>query len=379
MRVLLVGGAGAVGGAVLPLLAASPVLDVIVVADRDLAPCQARVSVLDSAVAAAVDAEQTTSVARLIDRYEIDLIVNVAGPYSATLMPVLRAAVDTGINYVDVAEGASETSEALELDSEAKRNGVVCLLGMGNFPGLTNMLAVQAANQLESVSTVAVACAISAAAVASIEATGRTSAGWVSMIEAASRSAHIYTDGTASVAPMGTFKELTTPSGHAVSLALHDHSEPMTLPRHLSTISEVVTCLGFVPRQADDLFRTAAQSVADGGLSASEAVAEFVKNVRDQRQRFVPPSDFPPIEIWAEAEGIMDGRPVRITSWATGPVPPTTRILAGSVEGIASQRIDEPGVRTAESLSTETFLSLIADDTRADMNTLIDERITPLV
>jgi len=386
VRVLLVGGAGTVGGVVLPLLAASPVLDLLVVADRDLAVCKIRVSALDSAVAETIDAEQTASVAQLVKLHKIELIVNVAGPYSATLMPVLQAAVEMGVNYVDVAEGASETSQGLDLDAKAKEKEVVCLLGMGVFPGLTNILAVHAATRLESASTVAVAIAMSAAAVvpdeaavASMKKAGRTGAGWRSMIEAASRPAHIYANKTASTAPTGTVKELTTPSGHAVSLALHDHSEPTTLPRYLSTISEAVTCLGFVPKEADNLFRQAAQSVADGDLSAFEAVVEFFENVGDQREQLAPPSDFPPAEVWAEVEGTMDGRPVRITSWATGPLVSNSNILAAAVNGVASQQIDKPGVHTAEALNTETLLSLVADENSTDMNTLIDQRITPLV
>ena len=386
VRILLVGGAGTVGGVVLPLLAASPVLDLIVVADSDLAACKTLISALDSAVAETVDAEQTASVAQLVKRHKIELIVNVAGPYSATLMPVLQAAVDLGVNYVDTAEGASETSEGLGLDAKAKQKGLVCLLGMGNYPGLSNILAVQAASRLESASKVAVALAMSAAAVvpdeaavASMKATGRTGAGWRSMIEAASRPAHIYANKTASTAPTGTVKDSTTPSGHAVTLALHDHSEPTTLPRYLPTISEAVTCLGFVPKEADNLFRQAAQSVANGDLSASEAVIEFFEAVDRQRVRLEPPPGFPPAQVWAEAEGTMDGRPVRITSWATGAWISTPTILAAAVEGIANRQIDIPGVHTAEALSTETFLSLLADKTNTDMKTLIDQRITPLV
>jgi hypothetical protein len=301
----------------------------------------------------------------MVKRHKIELTVNVAGPYSVTLMPVLQAAVEMGVNYVDVAEGAAETSEGLDLDGKAKESGAICLLGMGLFPGVTNILAVQSANRLELASTVAVAIAMSAAAVvpdeaavATMKKTGRASASWISMIEAASRPAHIYKNKTASTAPTGTVKDSTTPLGHTVSLGLHDHSEPTTLPRHLLTISEAVTYLGFVPKEADNLFRQAAQSVADGDLSASEAVLEFFNNVGDQREQLAPPTGFPPAEVWAEVEGTMDGRPVRITSWATGPMVSTSKILAAAVNGVASRQIDKPGVHTAEALSTETFLSL---------------------
>ena len=193
------GGAGTVGGVVLPLLAASPVLDLIVVTDRDLAVCETRVSALDGGVAETVDAEQAASVAQLIKRHEIELIVNVAGPYSATLMPV------------------------------------------------------------------------------------------------------------------------------------------------------------------------------------DEAVIEFFENVGDQREQLAPPSDFPPAEVWVDVEGTMDGRPIRVTSWASEPLPTTSRILAAAVNGIVSRQIDEPRVHTAEALSTKTFLSLIADESGADTNTLIAHRITPIV
>ena len=341
---------------------------------------------MESAVAETVDAGHAASVARLIERHEIELIVNVAGPYSMTLMPVLRAAVDTGVNYVDVAEGAAETREGLDLSGEAKEKGIVCLLGMGLFPGLTNILAMQSAKHLDSVSTAAVAIAMSAAAVvpndaavSSMKETGRTSAGWRSMIEAASRPAHIHRNMTASTAPPGTVRDLTTPSGNAVSLALHDHSEPTTLPRHLSTISEAVTCLGFVPREADNVFRQAARSVEDGDLTASEAVIGFFEAVADRREQLAPPGGFPPAEVWAEVEGTMDGRPVRITSWPAAPLTSTSKILVAAANGVASRRIDTPGVHTAEALSTESFLSLLADESGTDIETLISHRMTPLV
>lgn len=380
------GGAGTVGGVVLPLLAASPLLERLVVADRDLAACEARLSELDDAIAENVDAEEPASVARLVERHGIELIVNVAGPYSVTLMPVLQAAVELGVNYVDVAEGALETSEGLALDAKAKENGVVCLLGVGNFPGLTNILAVQAANRLESVSTAAVALAISATAavpeeavVASMKATGRVGAGWRSMVEAASRPAHVFKDKTALTAAAGTRKDMTTPSGRVVSLAVHDHSEPTTLPRHLSTISEAITYLGFVPKGADNLFRHAAQSVAEGDQTAAEAVIGFFEEVIDRREQLAPPSDFPVAELWSEVEGMMDGRPVRVTSRATGSLPPNAKILSAAVKGVASRQICTPGVHTAEALSTQSFLSLVADETGTDMNTLIDLQVTPLI
>lgn len=378
------GGAGSLGGVVLPLLAASPGLDLMVVADRDLDVCEDRISGFVGTVAETVDAESTESIAHLVDRHRIELIVNVAGPYSLTLMPVLQAAVELGANYVDVADGATETGQGLTLDAKAKESGAVCLLGMGMYPGLTNILAVHAANHLESFSTVAVAEAVAAAAIvpdqatiASMRRTGRIGAGWRSLIEAASRPAHVWREGRPSSAPAGTVQDSTTPMGYQASLALHDHSEPTTLPRYMPTITEAATYLGFVPREADSLFRHAAQSVADGEGSAAEAVIEFFERVDARREQLAAPTGFPIAEVWAEVEGILEGRPVRVTSWAIGP-PTTTPILAAAVKGISSGQVNSPGVNTAEALSNQMFLSLIADQIGTNVNTLIDQRVTPL-
>lgn len=58
--------------------------------------------------------------------------------------------------------------------------------------------------------------------------------------------------------------------------------------------------------------------------------------------------------------------------------PPTAKILAASVKGVASRQIDQPGVHTAETLSTEPFLSLLADETGTNLNSPIEYRVTPL-
>ncbi|MGI9667328.1 MAG: saccharopine dehydrogenase family protein [Acidimicrobiia bacterium] len=331
-----------------------------------------------------VAADDLERVARLIERHGIGLIVNVAGPYSETQMPVLRAAVRAGVHYLDVVDGARETREALKVDGEAKAAGSVCVLGAGMFPGLTNILAMRSASRLDIPSSVAVAITISvqaavpdSRAIALMKETGDVGAGWIAMMEAASRPSQIHQAGAAFSERPGTTNDLTTPSGRTVALALHDHSEPMTLPQHLPTITDAVTYRGFVPEDAESLFRAAAMSVTAGEHTAPDAVMTFFERVNERRDDLAPARDTPVAEVWAEVEGMKDGHPVRVTSWANGLIP-TSTVLAASVNGIAEGRLDTAGVRTAETLSSDTFLSLLADEADIPVSALVGHRITEL-
>lgn len=70
-----------------------------------------------------------------------DVVLNCVGPFYTYGPPILRAAISSGVRYVDVCDDLDATEMMLELDGAARDAGVSALIGMGNSPGLANVIA----------------------------------------------------------------------------------------------------------------------------------------------------------------------------------------------------------------------------------------------
>lgn len=95
---------------------------------------------------------------RLMDAMQgHDLIVNTVGPFSAYAIPVMRAAIESKVNYIDICDDIEPTVEALQLDRFAKDSGVFLFLSMGWFPGMSNLRAKALADQMDKVEEIVIA------------------------------------------------------------------------------------------------------------------------------------------------------------------------------------------------------------------------------
>lgn len=69
-----------------------------------------------------------------------DVVLNCVGPFYKYGPPILTAALEEGINYVDVCDDLDATLEQLKLHQKAVQNDISALIGMGSSPGLANVL-----------------------------------------------------------------------------------------------------------------------------------------------------------------------------------------------------------------------------------------------
>ncbi|MER6474241.1 saccharopine dehydrogenase family protein [Streptomyces collinus] len=163
MRVLLV-GAGGVGTAITRIAARRPFLDLMVVADYDPARAEAAVAALGDASdrfrAERVDAGDEAGVAGLLARHNCDVLLNATDP--RFVMPLFRAARAAGAGYVDMAMSLSRPhpehpyekcgvmlgDEQFALAAEWEKEGALALVGMGVEPGLSDVFARYAADEL---------------------------------------------------------------------------------------------------------------------------------------------------------------------------------------------------------------------------------------
>ncbi|WP_327699561.1 saccharopine dehydrogenase family protein [Streptomyces sp. NBC_00459] len=162
MRVLLV-GAGGVGTAITRIAARRSFFDLMVVADYDPARAEAAVAALDAGerfVAERVDASDEAAVAELLARHGCDVLLNATDP--RFVMPLFRAARAAGVTYVDMAMSLSRPhaerpyeecgvklgDAQFEAADEWAKAGALALVGMGVEPGMSDVFARHAADEL---------------------------------------------------------------------------------------------------------------------------------------------------------------------------------------------------------------------------------------
>ena len=159
MRVVVVGGAGAMGRWTVRDLTESEGVDEVVVADLDGSRAReaagwaaARSGSNGSARVGgvALDADDGQALRRAFDA--ADVVCNCA--VHATNLAVMEACADAGTHYVDLGGLFHTTRRQLALHDRFVAAGVTAVIGMGGSPGTTNVLAALAGRDLELVEEV---------------------------------------------------------------------------------------------------------------------------------------------------------------------------------------------------------------------------------
>lgn len=141
-KITVLGGCGAIGSWATRTVAMEDYFDEVVIAEnRYAAACELASEVDPGKVSAVeVDADDIESVKSVIKGSSV--VLNCIGPYYRYGPPILRAVIESGIDYADVCDDLDATERMLEMDEDAKKAGVSALIGMGNSPGLANVLAL---------------------------------------------------------------------------------------------------------------------------------------------------------------------------------------------------------------------------------------------
>jgi len=158
MRILLV-GAGGVGTAFARIAARRPFAELII-ADYDLARAQRAAAAKDGYLAVALDARDEAATAELLAQHSCDVLMNATDP--RFVMPLFRAALRAGTNYLDMAMSLSHPDpgepyrktgvklgdDQFALADQWAEAGQLALVGIGVEPGLSDVFARYAADEL---------------------------------------------------------------------------------------------------------------------------------------------------------------------------------------------------------------------------------------
>lgn len=149
MRIVVLGGAGAMGMVTTRDLADSPAVSEVILCDANMEKAEQVASLVasDKLSIRRVDISNRKS---LIDAMKgADAVTN-ATPYHFNLA-VTRGAIEAGKNMTDLGGVYYVTLKQLELDKVARKTGVTIVLGCGVAPGIADVLAKYGADKLDRV------------------------------------------------------------------------------------------------------------------------------------------------------------------------------------------------------------------------------------
>ncbi len=163
MRLLIL-GAGGVGSSTCAILARRDAVEAVVVADYSKDRARTVVDRYGDArfEAEQVDAGDEDALGQLMAAHGVDTVLNAVDP--RFVMPIYRAALAAGVTYLDMAMSLSHPhpdephartgiklgDDQFALADEWERRGQLALVGMGVEPGLSDVFARHAADELFS-------------------------------------------------------------------------------------------------------------------------------------------------------------------------------------------------------------------------------------
>jgi saccharopine dehydrogenase (NAD+, L-lysine-forming) len=260
MRALIIGGVGGMGqGVARDLIKQNQVEQVIL---ADLYPDPDRLSKKlresDKTQLMKMDVNDHGAMVRAFE--EVDVVINTAGPFYKTAVPVAKAAVAARKNYIDICDDYEGTQILFEseIDQLAKDAGITVLTGMGSDPGTNNVLVKWYADRLDDVDDIYLYWVVSIAELAG--------AAWDHSLHMTLGKIPQYIDGELVHVEGGTdvkAERFLEPLG-ICHVRYVGHPQPLTLPRYIKGVKNVIIKGALIPLWVDELI---AEQKATGLLS----------------------------------------------------------------------------------------------------------------
>ncbi len=368
MKVIALGGTGGMGRYAVRTAAGFDFVEQVVVADRDGAAAERFAREIGSkAVSAVVDVRDAEALKALVARG--DVVLNTVGPFFRFGVPILRAVIEAGRNYLDICDDWEPTLEMLDLHDEACRAGVTAVIGLGASPGVTNLMAVLAIRELDRAEAVYTVWDLDSAKPEQIGP--EPSAAMVHGMLQLTGSIRVWEDGGyADVKPV---RKLTIDyPGIGVRPAWSiGHPEAVTLPRYFPDLK--VSRNLMVTNRANIVALRLMGGLVNAGLITIEQAARVAEKVEGTGVGRTP-EDFirevnrggrlPLPPLFALAEGFKDGAPasaaVAVLGAPAGGMGGATGVPLATGLTLFHDRSPDPGVYAPEGIvDPEAYLEFL--------------------
>lgn len=375
LRVIAVGGAGAMGRYAVRTISRLDSASRITVADIDFARAE-QVSEEVGSPCEPMQLDATDPIAMREAFADHDVVINTMGPFAKFARAILDAAIDSNCHYLDIGDDWQSTVESFEFEAKARDRGLHVVIGLGSSPGVTNLCAVVATERLDTVDSLYTGWKLAAAVVEDepdYPPTSHASAAVEHWLIQCSGEIKVWKDGA--LADEVPVKEVAFnfPGIGPVTAYTMGHPEPLTLPRTFPDIRESVNLQSGPAWIFEHLRGVAAQY--DAGKVNLEQGAKLLENPTPPSER--SPRDPLPVE-WAVAQGKKNGQAHAVAVYPSkhpaGKMGANTGIpLAIGVELLRRGAIKDVGVHAPESaIDVDQFFELLAQLTDPSFSSLDD-------
>lgn len=340
MKIVILGGCGDMAKVAVNLLVAEKDVEELVIADIDLKKAEKMASELGPKVKAKkVDANDRNSVIDAVKGCAVAL--GFIGPFYKFEHKIADACIDAGTPYVSIMDDYDAYLEVIKLDEKAKKAGITCICGLGNSPGITNLLAKKGYQSMDEPERINVQWAGG-----SNEAVGPANVRHVLHIF----SGHTlqWLDGREVRVKTGTNKKIVEFPAPMNKLPVYytGHAESVSVPRNLKGLKEVTLHGGIHPPYIARL----ATLFGNLGLSNTAKKRDRLAKILVPIEGLFAAGGIDKSVFRIDAYGKKKGKPVHHYYTGVGHIADITSIPA--VEGalmIARGELKKPGIHAAES------------------------------
>ncbi len=251
MRILIIGGVGGMGQGVARDLIKQEEVTQVILADLYPDPDRLSKKLQDSKKTNLIRLDVNDHDAMVTAFKEASVVINTAGPFYKTAVPVARAAVEAKVNYIDICDDYEGTQILFDsqIDQMAKDAGITVLTGMGSDPGTNNILVKWYADQLDAVDEIYLYWVVSIAELAG--------AAWDHSLHMTLGKIPQYIDGQLVHVEGGTeevAEQFLEPLG-ICKVRYVGHPQPITLPKYIKGVKNIIIKGALIPLWVDELIK----------------------------------------------------------------------------------------------------------------------------
>jgi saccharopine dehydrogenase (NAD+, L-lysine-forming) len=153
MRILVLGGVGWIGSVITRVLAEHPEPTEVVIGDVDVARAKALIDEIDAGDKVSLLEVDATDHKALVEAMKgFDVVANAL--WYEMALRVTKAAIEAGVDVVDLGGMPELTRSQLDLHDEAAAAGIVNVIGIGETPGISNLFARWGADRMDTVASI---------------------------------------------------------------------------------------------------------------------------------------------------------------------------------------------------------------------------------
>ena len=288
MRALIIGGVGGMGQGVARDLIKQKQVEAVILADLYPDPERLSTKLRENKKTSLIKMDVNDHDLMVKAFKDVNVVINTAGPFYKTAVPVAKAAVEAKVNYIDICDDYEGTEILFnsDIDYMAKKAGITVLTGMGSDPGTNNILVKWYADRMDKVDEIYLYWVVSIAELAG--------AAWDHSLHMTLGKIPQYIDGKLVYVEGGTeevAEQFLEPLG-TCHVRYVGHPQPLTLPRYIKGAKNVIIKGALIPLWVDELI----QEQKKTGLLGSEPI--------DIKGTKVSPYDMA-LKLW---ETIPEGR-----------------------------------------------------------------------